>query len=104
MGCWCGQINLQDGKTSTAIPTARHEEPLGLFFDTFATLELEAVGAVSDEFEPVPFLRLDDAARDLFLGWRKDLEHRLRAAGLHPALESHLAKYRKLVPSLGISK
>jgi putative DNA primase/helicase len=31
-----------------------------------------------------------------------DLERRLRSGDLHPALESHLTKYRKLVPSLAL--
>jgi hypothetical protein len=35
------------------------------------------------------------------LHWRTDLEKRLRG-DLHPALESHLAKYRKLVPGLAL--
>ena len=39
----------------------------------------------------------------LFLEWRRDLERRLRAAdNLHPALELHFAKYRKLVPALAL--
>ena len=49
-----------------------------------------------------PFLRLDSGALDLFVQWRSTLEHELRAGELHPALESHLSKYRKLVPSLAL--
>ena len=42
-------------------------------------------------------------AHGLFLEWRKDLERRLRSADdVHPALESHFAKYRKLVPALAL--
>src|SRR5262249_29830699 len=37
-----------------------------------------------------------------FLEWRKDLESKLRAGDLMPAMESHLSKYRKLVPSLAL--
>lgn len=54
------------------------------------------------EPEGLPYLRLDPDALGLFLEWRTGLEHRLRAGDLHPALESHLAKYRKLVPSLAL--
>ena len=46
--------------------------------------------------------RFDDAAQGLFEEWRADLETRLRSDDLSPALESHLAKYRKLVPSLAL--
>jgi Protein of unknown function (DUF3987) len=38
----------------------------------------------------------------LFDAWRFDLEKRLRSKELSPALESHLAKYRKLVPALSL--
>jgi putative DNA primase/helicase len=58
-------------------------------------------GAGGDEEGPA-YLRLSVEAYDAFFGWRSDLEHRLRAGDLHPALESHLAKYRKLVPGLGL--
>ena len=36
------------------------------------------------------------------LTWRTDLERRLRSGEMSPALEGHLAKYRKLVPSLAL--
>lgn len=38
----------------------------------------------------------------LFNEWRSDLEARVRGGDLHPAMESHLAKYRKLVPGLAL--
>ena len=55
-----------------------------------------------DEFEPVPFLRFDDDAQELFDTWREGLELRLRSGAEHPAIESHLAKYRSLIPSLAL--
>jgi hypothetical protein len=50
----------------------------------------------------LPFLRFDDQAQGVFVEWRVDLEKRLRNADMTPALESHLAKYRKLVPGLSL--
>lgn len=49
-----------------------------------------------------PYLRFDHEAQRRFDDWRADLEARLRAGDLHAALESHLAKYRSLVPSLAL--
>lgn len=49
-----------------------------------------------------PFLRLDDEAAELFVEWRTEHENELRGGDLHPAMESHLAKYRKLVPSIAL--
>ena len=52
--------------------------------------------------EGLPFLRFTDDSLELFKEWRTDLEGRLRGGDLHPALESHFAKYRKLIPSLAL--
>jgi hypothetical protein len=74
-------------------------------FDSFDSLEPSAVGAHPiSEYGGTPVLRLDAEAQDLFLEWRKGLEHRLRSpdSEMTPALESHFAKYRKLVPSLAL--
>jgi hypothetical protein len=50
----------------------------------------------------LPFLRFDSAAQDRFDAWRTELEQRLRSGDLHPAMESHLAKFRSLIPSLAL--
>ena len=60
------------------------------------------IGADGDQFGGVPFLRFDDAAQLLFSEWRAALEHRLRSGEEHPAIVSHLSKYRKLIPSLAL--
>lgn len=61
-----------------------------------------AIGAQMDPHDPIPFLRFDSAAQALFDDWRSELEHRLRSDDDHPAIISHLSKYRKLVPSLAL--
>jgi hypothetical protein len=71
-------------------------------FRSLARLCPDEIGAQRDEFDPVPFLRFDDDAQALFKDWRKELETELRSGELSPALESHLAKYRKLVPALAL--
>jgi hypothetical protein len=53
------------------------------------------------EPEGPPYLRFDREGLGLFREWRADLETRLRG-DLHPALESHFAKYRKLIPGLAL--
>lgn len=62
----------------------------------------EEIGAEDDPHGGSPFLRFDADAQDLFSEWRKALEHRLRAGDEHPAIVSHLSKYRKLIPSLAL--
>ena len=76
-------------------------------YDRLADLDPEAIGAQQDtdlngDPDGIPYLRFDEQAHGLFLEWRTDLEQRLRGDDLHPAVESHLAKYRKLIPSLAL--
>jgi putative DNA primase/helicase len=60
------------------------------------------LGATQGAYDKVPSFRFDADALVEFLPWRTDLERRLRDGSLSPALEAHLAKYRKLVPALAL--
>ena len=71
-------------------------------FQRLAELSPASVGAEMDQFEAIPFLRFDESAQAYFSEWRETLEKQLRSGDLHPAMESHLSKYRKLVPSLAL--
>src|SRR5262245_51227040 len=74
-------------------------------FERMAKLDTQAalrLGAEKGPYDKVPCLRLEEAAHEDFLRWRTDLERRLRSGEMSPALEGHLAKYRKLVPSLAL--
>jgi len=46
--------------------------------------------------------RFSAAAQELFSAWRKGLEQKIRGGDLPPALESHLAKSRSLLPKLAL--
>lgn len=77
-------------------------------FEYLDELDWHAVAAKRDrgidgDEEGLPYLRFGLDAHDRFVDWRTDLEKRLRSGELHPALELHLAKYRKLVPSLALT-
>jgi Protein of unknown function (DUF3987) len=76
----------------------------GIFERLSKLTEIEAakIGAVRGPYDKLPFLRFDEAAGGTFLEWGGDLERRLRSDELSPALEGHLAKYRKLVPALSL--
>ena len=50
----------------------------------------------------IAFLRFDNEAQEIFDAWRATLEVSVRNGGLNFALESHLAKYRSMVPSLAL--
>ena len=86
-------------------PNSAAREKAWKTFERMAKLDTQAalrLGAEKGPFDKVPYLRFDDAAREDFRGWRTDLERRLRSGEMSPALEGHLAKYRKLVPSLAL--
>ena len=86
-------------------PDTKVRERVWKVFNRLAKLDevlAIALGAQKGPFDQLPFLRLDAAAHDDFLSWRYDLEHRLRSGEVSPALEGHLAKYRKLVPALAL--
>jgi hypothetical protein len=46
--------------------------------------------------------RFDDTAQALFVEWLVPFEIELRGEELHPAMVSHLSKYRKLIPALAL--
>lgn len=49
------------------------------------------------------FLQFDDEAQEFFKTWLSNLENLLRSGEIDsPALESHLAKYRSLMPTLAL--
>lgn len=71
-------------------------------FEALDTLDPDAICVERDEHESVPFLRFSPEAHEAFLEWRNELETELRGGKLHPAMESHLAKWRKLVPVMAL--
>lgn len=66
--------------------------------------ELDAIEPVvdSESGEAHPRIyRFTEEAQEVFKQYRHEFETALRS-GDHPALESHLAKYRKLVPAIAL--
>jgi putative DNA primase/helicase len=80
------------------------EAAFAIFSDLSKLTEQEAInrGASKGPFDALPYFRFREGALADFKEWRADLEWRLRAGDLSPALEGHIAKYRKLVPSLAL--
>ena len=94
------------GATSTAILRAKQGRAAWETFERASKLDLTAalaLGAHKGQFDDAPFLRFTEEARreDSWAGasrWRG----RCDPARLSPALEGHLAKFRKLVPALAL--
>lgn len=71
-------------------------------FNRLDTIDVEALGARRDDGDSTHWLRFSEEAQAAFDEWRATLEHRLLSGEMHPAMESHLAKYRSLAPSLAL--
>ncbi|MBF0421024.1 MAG: DUF3987 domain-containing protein [Magnetococcales bacterium] len=71
-----------------------------------ARIAVENIFKSIADLQPDPFegdvLAFDDKAQELFKMWLTDLETELASGRLHPAMESHLGKYRSLMPSLAL--
>jgi putative DNA primase/helicase len=88
------------------VDRAPNAEAKRVAFELFDYLDKASgfdLGGQQGQYEETPFLRFDSAGLELFQQWRRDLEARLRSEQLHPALESHLAKYRKTIPGLALA-
>lgn len=83
-------------------PDTEARDAVNQLAERLDNLSPESIGAESDKYGGVPFLRFDDAAQSLFSEWRQALEIRLRSGEEHPSIVSHLSKYRKLIPSLAL--
>jgi putative DNA primase/helicase len=64
-------------------------------FERLATLQ------AATDTEPTIW-RFDATAQALFVEWLVAFETEIRGNDLHPAMVSHLAKYRKLIPALAL--
>ena len=89
-------------KEADRYPNSVARETAWRVFERLDELTAEAAGAQKDQFETIPFLRFEGGALGVFREWRGNLERQLRSGDLSPALESHLAKYRTLVPAVAL--
>lgn len=74
-----------------------------LAFETFQRLDDMKPGTDPETGEGAPVAhRFSGEAQTLFEQWRQEFETALRSGDYHPAMESHLSKYRKLVPAIAL--
>jgi putative DNA primase/helicase len=73
-------------------------------FQRLDALDPAAIGAQREggDDDGVPFVRFTSEAQDAFDQWRALLEDKVRCGEEHPAVESHLAKFRSLVPAVAL--
>ena len=71
-------------------------------FTRLASIDPIAIGAIKHYESAIPVLKFDEEAQAKFNKWWSLLENDVRRTVRHPALESHLSKYRKLVPAIAL--
>jgi len=71
-------------------------------FDIYNAIANLITFPASEENGGIACINFDTEAQLIFIEWLTDLESELRSNELHPVMESHLAKYRSLIPSLAL--
>lgn len=85
----------KEWKNYDVCPDVRAKERVETLFCSLASLEIGSNEPLGLHFAP--------EAQKLFNGWRANLEAELRSGGIKKAsYESHLAKYRSLMPALAL--
>lgn len=77
------------------LPDSHAKQTAWAVYERFAQLQ------PATHNEPVIW-RFSPDAQALFIGWLVPFENEIRGEELHPAIVSHLAKYRKLIPALAL--
>ncbi len=70
--------------------------------NTLSEMNFCDYGAIWDEGSGIPYFQFDKHAQPIFYTWITKLEDKLRHDSDDPILIEHLAKYRKLMPSLAL--
>ena len=94
--------DIKEWKNVDKYPNNEAKEEVRDLVRSFLSLESRHPNAQTDKFNPVPFLSFDRDAQLLFFEWLTENENKVREKELHPAVESHLGKYKSLIPSLAL--
>jgi hypothetical protein len=84
------------------VPNLDARERVFAVFQALDELDPATIGAEPDDVGGIPFLRFDDDAQSFFYRWFETLETTKLRANESPVIESHLSKYRSLMPSLAL--
>jgi hypothetical protein len=84
-------------------PDIAAEDAVVEVFRNLRGVDPTAIGARRGlDAESPAWLHFTDEAQATFDKWREKVELALRSGDRHPAMESHLAKYRSLIPALAL--
>lgn len=83
-------------------PHTQAQQQVTHIITTLATMDFTKQGAMLDSPEGIPYFHFSPEAQDMFYEWLNDLEDKLRTHTDESMMIEHLAKYRKLMPTLAL--
>ncbi|MCA9196039.1 MAG: DUF3987 domain-containing protein [Planctomycetales bacterium] len=89
-----------DFRNVDRLPDRKATQNLRNCFERLKNLNVGDATEIEDDGRS--FCRFTPEAQAIFNDWRVNLENEIRSGDLPPAFESHLGKYRSLVPSLAL--
>lgn len=93
----------KDWKNVDRKPDIAAEDAVLEVFRNLRGIDPTVIGAKRGMDPEAPaWLHFTDEAQESFDKWREKVELALRSGERHPAMESHLAKYRSLIPALSL--
>ncbi len=92
---------LQDFNYTDRSPNEQAARAAEQAFRLCNEIDLARIGTTTYP-DSLPFLRYDAQAQLLFQDWYTELNTRCRRNDEHPAIQSHLLKFSKLVPALSL--
>lgn len=93
---------LKEWKLIDRRPNDRARDRVSSIMIKLAKTDFSHCGAHLDEKSEIPYFHFDSQAQSIFYEWLAELEGKLRNSPDEPILTEHLAKYRKLMPSLAL--
>jgi putative DNA primase/helicase len=91
------QWNMIDRPVDLAAAEAAND-----VFDRLVSIDPISLGARQIYTDSIPVLKFTEDAQEHFNSWWAALENDLRSGAHSPFMESHISKYRKLVPALAL--
>ena len=93
---------INEWKLVDKTPNDRASQQVSDIMVKLAHLDFTQHGALLDPQSETPYFHFDLQAQELFYEWLTEHEHKLRNDQDEPLIIEHLAKYRKLMPSLAL--
>lgn len=94
--------NIKNWRFVDLRPNDQAREQASTIMIKLATMDFSHYGGQIDPTTGIPYFHFDSQAQEVFCEWLIELEAKLHNSTDEPIIIEHLAKYRKLMPSLAL--